>query len=251
MNLVNMLNTLAAKYKIHPFVPKEDEILSLIAKLDITTNQQYYSGIKIIPEDDFLKMKKQDYLEWANVVDAKSDALVIEYDLIKSETLKYISLLKQAYLEDFDWELVKGYKVSLKDLNYHLGAIVLALNRLYLVQNPEYSYTVAKHSRSKIEYDMIKGYWYMDDGEKLRTISRSIGSTIHSVDILSCKMLENFGYETFIPNHPIGNNIQVDFVVIKDNKKWIANSSIKERKSYIKTFVSMELWKIFKEIYLK
>jgi hypothetical protein len=243
-----MLNLLFAYYKIHPFTPKVDEVLSLIAKFE-SNPQPMHSGLKMLPQEQFNLMSKSDFSNWVKGRDLEFDGLKQEYELIKLESEKHLKNVKSMYLDNIDCEKMKGFQYSLQDLNYHMGATVLALNRLWLIYQPEYTYTTATHSRSKIEYDMIKGNWYEDDGEKKRTINRNLGSTgIESEDIVA-KMYESLGFETFRPSSPMGNGIKVDLVISKGGKKWIVEVKIKDRRSFAESFASMEVWKKYKSVY--
>lgn len=244
----NMINTLAAYYKIHPFIPKVDDVLSLIAKFEANTVPMN-SGIMMLPETHFNLMSKAEFGNWVKGADIKFDGLKQEYELIKQESEKHLKILKSMYLDNIDCDKMKGFNYSLQDLNYHMGATLLALNRLWLIYKPEYTYATAIHSRSKIEYDMIKGNWLEDDGEKKRTINRNIGSTGIDFEDIVVKMYEYLGFETFRPSSPIGNGIKVDLVISKGGKKWILEIKIKERKLFAQTFASMEVWKKYKSVY--
>lgn len=243
-----MIYTLAAFYKIHPFKPKDDVVLSLIEKFESNT-ELLNSGLMMIPEDKFNLMTKADYENWVKERNTKYDGLKQEFDLIKQEVQKHIQVLKSIYVENIDCEKMKGYVFSLQDLNYHMGATILALNRLWLIYKPEFTYARAVHSRSKIEYDMIKGNWFEDDGEKKRTINRNIGSTGVEIEDFVVKLYESMGYDTYRPNSPIGKGINVDLLISKGKKKWIVDIKVKDRKSFAEVFASMELWKKYKSIY--
>ncbi|MEY2922687.1 MAG: hypothetical protein RL108_1313 [Bacteroidota bacterium] len=100
---------------------------------------------------------------------------------------------------------------------------------------------------------MIKAYWIDDNGNRKRIFNKNIGSTDYEmVDTLE-KLFISMGYTTFRNQYALENGVPVDIIITKNNIKSVLEIKINKNKSeteLIKTYVSMEMWKLYCSIYL-
>ena len=236
-------------YKMHPFTPKVDEIVDLLDKSNASLDYKS-SGIKILPYEKFQKMNKDEFKVWSKVQDEyEFEGLKSLYEKQNSEIKNCMAEIRKKYIDNLNCNELKDFKVSLQDLNYHLGYDILKLKRLGLVRSPKFTHTIGQHSRTKIKYDMVKIYWFDDHAELKRELNKNVGSLHLEMEDIVAKVFALDGYETMLEYPSKENGIKVDMLLTKDGKKWIVEVKQKNRDELIKTFVSMELWKLYKSTY--
>ena len=231
------------------FKPLNDEYLTLINKMTISPKMKF-SGLRILPEELFNNMSRAEFGKWSLTdADINFDGLKSEYELIESEIVKHISIVKGFYLGEIECGELAKQKFSLMEQLYALQGISIPLRKLSLIVEPDYTASTAIHSRSKIKYAVVKAYWINQAGELKRTLNKNVGNNEWDFVEVATKMFAAFGFESFVPAKPMGDGILVDMVIMKNNKRWIVEIKSKDRDAFIKTFVSLELWRMYKKEY--
>jgi len=231
------------------FKPLNDEYLTLINKLTMSPKMSF-SGLRILPEEMFNKMSRAEFGKWSLAnTDLSFDGFKSEYDLIESEIARHITIVKGFYLGEIECGELAKQKFSLMEQLYALEGISIPLRKLSLIVEPDYTASTAIHSRSKIKYAVVKGYWINEAGELKRTLNKNIGNNEWDFVEVAAKMFASFGFESYVPAKPMGDGILVDMVIMKNNKRWIVEIKSKDRDAFIKTFVSLELWRMYKKEY--
>lgn len=175
------------------------------------------------------------------------DGLTDEFDLREKEISQQVAELKKLYLSKISEMSMQEY--SIKQLVELIKLLELRLKRLKLSFEPDYSLTKGTHTRSKIEYEMIRAYWYSDNGEKKRTFNKNVGSSQMALEGIASKLFESLGYETLELSSANANKHLFDLIITKGKRKWIVEIKETERKQLIETYLSMELWKKYKLTY--
>lgn len=231
------------------FKPLNDVYLTLIEKMTMSPKMKF-SGLRILPEEVFNNMSRAEFGKWSSFDDNSNfDGFKREYELIEHEIVRHIGIVKGFYLNEIACGELEKQKISLKEQLYTLEGISIPLKKLSLIVDPNYTASTAIHSRSKIKYAVVKAYWINEAGELKRTLNKNIGNNEWDFSEVAAKMFASFGFESYVPAKPIGDSILVDMVIMKNNKKWIVEIKSKDREEFIKTFVSLELWRMYKKEY--
>lgn len=231
------------------FKPLNDEYLALINKMTLSPKMEF-SGLRILPEELFNNLSRAEFSKWCMTdVDINFDGFKSEYELIESEIERHINNVKRFYLGEIECGELAKQKFSLMEQLYALESISIPLRKLSLIVEPDYTASTAIHSRSKIKYAFVKAYWINEAGELKRILNKNIGNNEWDFIDVAAKMFASFGFESYVPAKPIGDGILVDMVIMKNNKKWIVEIKLKDREAFIKTFVSLELWRMYKKEY--
>ena len=231
------------------FKPMSDVYLTLIEKMTMNPKMKF-SGLRILPEEVFNKMSRAEFGKWSSFDDNTSfDGFKREYELIGHEIDRHIGIITSFYLSEIACGDLEKQKISLKEQLYALEGISIPLRKLSLIVDPNYTASTAVHSRSKIKYAVVKAYWINEAGELKRSVNKNLGNNEWDFSEIAAKMFSSFGFESYVPAKPMGDGILVDMVLMKNNKKWIVEIKSKDKDTFIKTFVSLELWRMYKKEY--
>jgi hypothetical protein len=62
-------------------------------------------------------------------------------------------------------------------------------------------------------------------------------------------MFSTVGFKSYLETRNINNGAMADMLISKNNKSWVVEIKADDRDSFIKTFISLELWKEYKKEY--
>ena len=131
----------------------------------------------MLPYNQFQKMNQAEFKAWSKIEDDyKYEALKSCYEKQNNEIKEFVASIRSKYLDPIKCKELNDFNVTLQDLTYQLGYEVLRLKRLELVKNPKFTHTLGQHSRTKIKYDMVKIYWFDDQGESTRALNKNVGN---------------------------------------------------------------------------
>lgn len=232
------------EYQIQQF---KDEVMELIEKLEKFPKPDSKLRVFEVPLGEQL-----DEVAIANWMHSNSlqefDGLTEEFETLQIEITEQITEIKKLYLTKISDLSLQEY--TIKQLLGLVKLSALRLRRLSLILEPDYSLTRGTHTRSKIEYEMIRAYWYEDNGEKKRVFNKNVGSSEMGLIDVASKLFESLGYETLQQVHS-NNRMRLifDLIITKGGRKWIVEIKQKDKRKLIDTYVSMGLWKKYKTTY--
>ena len=80
-------------------------------------------------------------------------------------------------------------------------------------------------------------------------MNRNVGVEDWKLAELASKMFSTVGFESHLEARNINNGTRADMLISKNNKSWVVEIKADDRDSFIKTFISLELWKEYKKEY--
>jgi hypothetical protein len=232
----------------------QDSILRILFSLDIA-NITSRTDIFKIPYIEFVKLGRKSFSDFLNSNQIeKYEAFREECDLINSEIINLAKLIREFYHSKIsENSILKEKEFSVSEVIEIMHQLNIRARRLLEIPIPAYTLTSAYNSKSKKKYRMIKAYWIDDNGNRKRIFNKNIGSTEYEmVDTLE-KLFISMGYTTFRNQYALENGVPVDIIITKNNIKSVLEIKINKNKSetnLIKTYVSMEMWKLYCSIYL-
>ena len=123
------------------------------------------------------------------------------------------------------------------------------MRKLCLILNPQVTISTSVHPRTKIKYAVVKAYWIDGDGNLKRSVNRNVGVEDWKLAELASKMFSTVGFESHLEARNINNGTRADMLISKNNKSCVVEIKADDRDSFIKTFISLELWKEYKKEY--
>lgn len=205
-----------------------------------------FSGLRILDKAVFDKMTREEFGKWTQKQPGNFDGFKDEFALIEEEISKNYKIANGLYTYKMD-EKVKG--LSLCDLINQFEAALLPLRKLSQILQPQVTISSTVHPRTNIKYAVVKAYWIDEKGDLKRSINRNIGVNEWRSAELASKMFATFGFTSYVPASRMGNGLYVDMVISKGNKSWIVEIKESDRDEFVKTFISLELWKEYKREY--
>jgi hypothetical protein len=205
-----------------------------------------FSGLRILDKAVFEKMTREEFGKWSQKQPENFDGLKEEYALIEEEITKHCEIASSLYTYKMD-EKVHG--MSLCDLINQFEASLLPLRKLSQILQPQVTISKTVHPRTNITYAVVKGYWIDAAGNLKRSVNRNIGVEEWKLAELATKMFSPLGFTYFEPAVKMGNGVMVDMVISKGDKSWVVEIKETDRDAFIKTFISLELWRMYKKEY--
>ena len=249
------------KNKIDPsvFSPErmsfQDSILKILFSLDIAKITSRTDIVKI-PYVEFVMLGRKSFSDFLKSKEIEQyEAFREECDLINSEIENLALMLREFYYNKIsENKLLNEKEVSVLEIVDMMQQLNIRARRLLEIPIPAFTSTSAYNAKSKKKYRMIKAYWIDDNGNRKRIFNKNIGSTEYEmVDTLE-KLFISMGYSTFRTQYALENGVPVDIIITKNGIKSVLEIKINENKSekeLIKTYVSMEMWKLYCDIYWK
>lgn len=238
--LLNLIDHVVEKHQF------KDEVMELIEKLERFPKPDSKLCVLEVPMGDQLDEARIE--KWLKTNSREEfDGLTEEFESLQKEITKQVAETKELYLSKISDMALQYY--SIKQLVGLVNLSMLRLRRLALILEPDYSLTKGTHTRSKIEYEMIRAYWYEDNGEKKRTFNKNVGSSQMGLEDVASKMFESLGYETLQQTNSNASKRLFDLIITKGGRKWIVEIKQHDKRKLIDTYVSMELWKKYKTTY--
>jgi hypothetical protein len=245
----NML-LLLLESKFPDFSPVNDKIIYMADNL-LESKITGSSQIMRYPYDDFIELSRD---EVARIFDQenseKYEAFTDEFNLINKEIVNVSATLKECYLNKV--VEISGMKISdmsARDILYFIEKHCIKVKRLNFVAQPDYSLSTAYSKKSKKKYEAIKAFWIDAEGNKVRSFSKNVGIAGLEVEESVVKLFESLGYITTQLQNPLNNGFKADLIVEKDNKKWVIEIKMKDKKRFFDTYARLELWKLYKSLY--
>lgn len=230
--------------KIIKFNPKNGDYGSFLES--IKDAKMSFSGVRILDKAVFDKMSKEEFGKWSQLKPEKFDGFKDEFELIEAEIQKNYDLASRLYTSKFD-EKVKG--LSLRELIDQFEVSLLPLRKLSLILQPQLTISTTIHPRTKIKYAVVKAYWIDKSGDLKRSVNRNIGIEQWKFAELASKMFSSFGFTSYEPTTRMDNGAAADLVISKGQKSWIVEIKEADKNEFVKTFISLELWKEYKKEY--
>lgn len=139
--------------------------------------------------------------------------------------------------------------MSPQKINYLIDKLMIRIKRMACVLDPDYSKITFKDKNSPNSYIMIKGYWFNDNGKRVRSISRNIGNSESSINELIQKLFKMNGNDVISYEPEFGLRLKPDLVVTDGTVKWYVETKLMNIDNFIRTFVMFEMWKEYKKEY--
>jgi|LauGreDrversion4_2_1035121.scaffolds.fasta_scaffold50397_1 hypothetical protein len=239
-----MTTTIIKDFKLNKFTTKNGEYSTFIESMK--NSKMKFSGLRILDKAVFEKMTREEFGKWSQKQPENFDGLKEEYALIEEEIRKHCEIASSLYTYKMD-EKVHG--MSLCDLINQFEASLLPLRKLSQILQPQVTISKTVHPRTNITYAVVKGYWIDAAGNLKRSVNRNIGVEEWKLAELATKMFSPLGFTYFEPAVKMGNGIMVDMVISKGDKSWVVEIKEIDRDAFIKTFISLELWRMYKKEY--
>jgi hypothetical protein len=239
-----MTTTIIKDFKLNKFTTKNGEYSTFIESMK--NSKMKFSGLRILDKAVFEKMTREEFGKWSQKQPENFDGLKEEYALIEEEIRKHCEIASSLYTYKMD-EKVHG--MSLCDLINQFEASLLPLRKLSQILQPQVTISKTVHPRTNITYAVVKGYWIDAAGNLKRSVNRNIGVEEWKLAELATKMFSPLGFTYFEPAVKMGNGVMVDMVISKGDKSWVVEIKEIDRDAFIKTFISLELWRMYKKEY--
>jgi hypothetical protein len=239
-----MTTTIIKDFKLNKFTTKNGEYSTFIESMK--NSKMKFSGLRILDKAVFEKMTREEFGKWSQKQPENFDGLKEEYALIEEEIRKHCEIASSLYTYKMD-EKVHG--MSLCDLINQFEASLLPLRKLSQILQPQVTISKTVHPRTNITYAVVKGYWIDAAGNLKRSVNRNIGVEEWKLAELATKMFSPLGFTYFEPAVKMGNGVMVDMVISKGDKSWVVEIKETDRDAFIKTFISLELWRMYKKEY--
>ena len=241
---------LLLKTKFPDFAPANDKIIGLADNL-LRSQIVDSSGIMRYSFDDFIKLSRN---EAAKIfVDENSqslEAFTDEFNSINNEIINVSKSIKEFYTSSLNLKTELGNsELTAQSVAYLIEQYCIKVKRLNYVAAPDYSLSTGFSKKSKKKYETIKAFWIDADGNKVRSFSKNVGIAGLDVEESVVKLFESLGYQTTQLEYPLNNGVRVDLIVEKDNKKWVIEIKMKDKKRFFDTYARLELWKLYQSLY--
>ncbi len=167
-----------------------------------------------------------------------------EVEQMKSEFRKLIDRFREFYSNP-----IENSQLTPQQVHLQISQQLCRIKRMVCVLDPEFTPVKSFDKKSSNHYQMIRGYWINDDGERVRSISRNVGNSESSLTDLVEKIIKiNSQYKVVKdPGNILG--LRIDLIVSDEKDKWLVEIKSSNGDNIIRSFVSFELWKMYKEIY--
>ena len=229
--------------------PKSDQVMNLINDI-LSTNLDYPSGFVFLPLEDVENIDRN------TAGEILSDPANQTWGLLKKERESQfkelelvINKLLEFYTTRWDYSTFSKEGYTPQEITYFLNRLLIRLNRLMCVLNPQYSYTTSKKKGTSRSYDMVKAYWINDAGQKVRSFTKNLGNSETAMIELPERLVSEFEKDAVVYQPVLQNGFRPDLVVAVGDKKWVVETKILDKEDYGRTFVIFELWKKYKETY--
>ena len=239
-----MTTSVTKDFKLNKFTTKNGEYLTFIESMK--NSKMKFSGLRILDKAVFEKMTREQFGKWSQNLPENFDGLKDEYALIEEEIRKHCEIASSLYTYKMD-EKVHG--MSLFDLINQFEASLLPLRKLSQILEPQVTISTTVHPRTNITYAVVKGYWIDAAGNLKRSVNRNIGVEEWKLAELATKMFTPLGFTSYVPAVRMENGVMVDMVISKGDKSWVVEIKETDRKEFVKTYISLELWKEYKKEY--
>lgn len=241
---------LLLKSQFPDFAPAKDKIIDLADNL-LKSQIVDSSGIMRYSFDDFIKLSRD---EAANIFLDENyqslEAFTDEFNLINNEIINVSESIKTFYTSRLNLKTELGNsEATAQSVAYLIEQYCIKVKRLNYVAAPDYSLSTGFSKKSKKKYETIKAFWVDAEGNKVRSFSKNVGIVGLDVEESVVKLFESLGYKTTQLEYPLNNGVRVDLIVEKDNKKWVIEIKIKDKKRFFDTYARLELWKLYQSLY--
>lgn len=241
---------LLLKTKFPDFAPANDKVIGLADSL-LRSQIEDKSGILRYPFDDFIKLSRN---EAANIFLEQNsqtlEAFTDEFNSINNEIVNVSKSIKEFYTSSLHLKTELDYnEPTAQNVLYLIEQYCIKLKRLKFVASPDYSLSTGFSKKSKKKYETIKAFWIDSNGNKVRSFSKNVGIAGLDVQESVVKLFESLGYITTQLEYPLDNGVRVDLIVEKDNRKWVIEIKMKDKKRFFDTYARLELWKLYQSLY--
>lgn len=173
-------------------------------------------------------------------------------DLILSmqkEISSLVQLFEEFYHAKSDYKTYSNEGLSPMEINFLINTALLRIRRMQNVINPNYTKTDFQDKKTKNSYTMIKGYILNDEGKKKRSLSRNIINTEASLADLTAKIIKAHVKNSVVVEQDKSMGFRPDLIVSDDENRWAVEIKLTAKDSLIRTFVMLEMWKLYKQTY--
>lgn len=242
---------LLLKTKFPDFVPEKDKILGLADKL-LESQILDSSGIMRYSFDDFIRLSRDEATNiFTQEKNQKLEAFSDEFNSINNEIISVSRGINEFYTSSLNLKTELGNReATAQNVLYLIEQYCIKVKRLNFVAAPDYSLSTGFSKKSKKKYETIKAFWIDANGNKVRSFSKNVGIAGLDVEESVVKLFESLGYITTQLEYPLNNGVRVDLIVEKDNKKWVIEIKMKDKKRFFDTYARLELWKLYQSLYL-
>jgi len=207
-------------------------------------NYESPSGLVFVHMDEVQKDVDSARKRLQDVNNQSWGILQPEVDQMKSEFRKLIDRFREFYFNP-----TENSQLTPQQIHLRISEQLCRIKRMVCVLDPEFTTVKSFDKKSSNHYNMIRGYWINDDGERVRSISRNVGNSESSLTDLVEKIIKiNSQYKVVQePGNVMG--LRPDLMVSDEKDKWLVEIKSSNWDNIIRSFVSFELWKMYKEIY--
>lgn len=210
---------------------------------------QLQSGMAFIDSREMDSNPKQSLLKFQDLQIQNWGIFEGELTKIHNEFQRLINLFNEFYNSKLSFNNSNS-DLSPREIHYLTTKLIVRIKRMAYVLDPDYTIIKFKNNKSGIKYEMIKAYWINDNGEKVRDITRNVGS-LESTTVDFVEKILKSNFRGLIQFQPQDNSKSKYDLMISDGKtNWMVQFKLKDKKSFIRTFVMFELWKLYNEEYV-
>ena len=227
---------------------KEDLIL-LLEKLDSSKLSRDNKTIKAIPLSALDSLNSRETISMLHNNIPEHDLMYEIYNEIDKEKNRLTNQTINFYYGEIN-------KTTPNDVWETIINLIVRIKRLMMIYTPDYYYSKPSNkAKGNDLYDMVKINWLDKKGLKFRKVTRTYGRMGQmGLNHALPKLLENFFSDSLkdYEKHStlFKNDLKIDLIAKLNEKDWGFSFIYTDKKSFIETAIRLELWNVYKEIYL-
>jgi hypothetical protein len=137
------------------------------------------------------------------------------------------------------------------ELNYIVHKTLIRIKRLMCIIEPVFSMTNFHEKKSDNDYTMLKIYWIDEEGNRKRNLTRNFKNIESELFEVTEKMIKSYFKNMVVFQPEKLGKITPDLVISDGKDQWVVETKMKNKEGFVKTFVMLDLWKLYKETYKK
>jgi len=233
-------------------VPKEmgstkDEVLKFLDKIS-ARDFNFPSGMVFVQlggiGDDYTAVRMQ--------LQQGKESWGLLTELVESmhqELGKLIRLFEGFYQKKSVYAEYDKDGLSPMEINFLIKSTMVRIKRMLCVLSPDFNTIKFQDKKTPNRYTMIKGYWVDDYGTRKRSFSKNVGNTESSMVELIHKMIKSNFKVAVVSEPDLSSNFRPDLIVFDGKQRWAIDTKLQTMENLIKTFVMLEMWKLYQKTY--
>ena len=230
--------------------PSQDEIIKFLNE-DNGKDYSAASPDRILPMSEYMKMTRSEIGKWYKENPANVYSM---YQKLREQQIvelhKATAELKRFYTTAWNYGDYKTNGFSPMEIARLTLQKKIRVARLREVLQPQFAEVLVPHSKTKHKYWVAKAYWWDDNGNRSRSINKSIRrSDVELVDKL-IEIYQNMDFETS-KDIKLKNNSTADIVLRKKSEEYVVEVKMMSDRDLALFILSNSMWSEYQKIYQK